>query len=235
MAKPQKIELHVGHFGNGTGAKGHIDEVVEARKVATRIYEILQANKVPSTLFEDKTSKNQRNNLNALVAHHNKDRNGLVVSFHFNAGGDGSKGIGTEVLYYDQKDLATRLVNAVSNASGLKNRGAKQNKKLAVLKNTYEPAVLIEVCFVNSKIDVELYQKNFEAICLNIAKVLASHIGWSILDSAQTKAKGRYDVLEDEGAKVWRIQSGAYKTKSEAIQAYQKSGLQYATIKGTVK
>ena len=216
MAKPQKIELHVGHFGNGTGAKGHIDEVVEARKVATRIYEILQANKVPSTLFEDKTSKNQQNNLKTLVAHHNKDKNGLVVSVHFNAGGDGSKPIGTEVLYYDQKDLATRLVNAISNASGLKNRGAKQNKKLAVLANTYEPAVLLEICFVNSKQDVQAYQNNFDAICLNIAKVLASHIGWSVIDQAETKAKGRFEVVEDEGATVWRILSGAYKTKEDA-------------------
>ena len=235
MAKPTKIELHVGHFGDGTGAKGHIDEVAEARKVTKRIFEILQANKVPSTYFEDTTSKNQTKNLNTLVSHHNKDTNGLVVSVHFNAGGDGSKAIGTEVLYYDQKALAQRLVNAISNASGLKNRGAKSNKKLAVLKNTLEPAVLLEVCFVNSKIDVDAYQKNFEAICLNIAKVLATHIGWSVIDNVNTKAKGRFDIVEDKNAKTWRIQSGAYKTKEEAIQAYQKSGLPYATIRGTVE
>ena len=235
MAKPTKIELHVGHFGDGTGAKGYIDEVAEARKVTKRVYEILQANKVPSTYFEDTTSKNQTKNLNTLVSHHNKDKNGLVVSVHFNAGGDGSEPIGTEVLYYDQQALAQRLANTISACSGLKNRGAKPRKNLAVLARTYEPAVLIEVCFVNSKIDVDLYQKNFEAICLNIAKVLATHIGWSVIDNMNTKAKGRFEIVEDKNAKAWRIQSGAYQTKEEAIQAYQKSGLPYATIRGTVE
>lgn len=182
MSKPKEIELHVGHFGDGTGAAGHIDEVKEARKVTKRVYDILKANKVPSTFFEDGTSKNRTQNINSLIKHHNADRDGLIVSIHFNAGGDGTKAIGTEVLYYSEKALADKLAKAISNATGegLKNRGSKQRKDLGVLAKTYEPAVLIEVCFVNSSIDVAIYRRDFEKICQAIAKVLATEIGYSI-------------------------------------------------------
>lgn len=176
--KPVEIELHPGHWVVGTGARGIIDEVTEARKVTKRVYEILQASKIPSTYFEDNTSKSQAQNLNTLVGHHNKDKNGLVVSVHFNASaGTVDRAIGTEVLYYDQKKLAEDLSKAMAQAGGFKNRGAKQNKNIAVLANTYEPAVLLEVCFVNSKEDVALYRKNFEGICQAIARVLANYLG----------------------------------------------------------
>lgn len=182
MSKPKEIELHVGHFGDGTGAAGHIDEVKEARKVTKRVYDILKANKVPSTFFEDGASKNRTQNINALIKHHNADRDGLIVSIHFNAGGDGTKAIGTEVLYYSEKTLADKLAKAISDATGggLKNRGSKERKDLGVLTKTYEPAVLIEVCFVNSSIDVAIYRRDFEKICQAIAKVLAAEIGYSI-------------------------------------------------------
>jgi len=181
VTKPRKIELHSGHWVVGTGARDLIDEVTEARKVGRRVYEILKENGVPTTYFEDNTSKNQRQNLNTLVKHHNKDRDGLVVSIHFNAsGGTVDRAIGTEVLYYDQQKLASDLSNAIAKAGGFINRGAKKRTNLAVLAQTYEPAVLLEVCFVNSKKDVELYRKNFEEICFSIAEVLAKHIGYSI-------------------------------------------------------
>lgn len=64
-----------------------------------------------------------------MVNEHNKDKDGLIVSIHFNAsGGTQSRAIGTEVLYYDQKDLAAKIAKAISNATGggLLNRGAKQ-------------------------------------------------------------------------------------------------------------
>lgn len=223
----QEIELHVGHFGTGTGARGHIDEVTEARKLTKRVYDILKAKKVPVTFFEDTKSKNQRDNINTLVKHHNHDKNGLVVSVHFNAGGDGTKAIGTEVLYYDKKDLAARISKAISDATngGLKNRGAKQRRDLGVLASTYEPAVLIEVCFVNSSIDVAIYRRDFEKICQAIAVELAKEVSKSPTQ--------KYEVVESTGAKAWRIQSGKYDSKQAAIEAFEKSGLKYATIKGS--
>ncbi len=181
MTKPQELEFHVGHYGVGTGAKSLIDEVQYARQFIKRIYDICISNGVPATFYEDKTSKSQKQNINNLVSHHNQDRNGFIVSGHLNASGSVTGlGIGAEVLYYDQATVAKKVVDAICSASGLKNRGAKKRTDLGVLVATFEPAILIEFGFVNSKKDIELMDQYFEAICQAIAKVLAEHIGYTI-------------------------------------------------------
>lgn len=175
----REIEIHPGHWKNtGSGANSILNEVTEARRVARRVYDILRSWKVPTTYFEDNVSTNQTQNINTLVKEHNKDNDALVVSVHFNAGGDSSKAIGTEVLYYDQQALAARISKAISNATGggLLNRGAKNRTDLGVLARTHEPAILIEVCFVNSKIDAAIYRRDFEKICQAIAKELAAEV-----------------------------------------------------------
>ncbi|MCL1695154.1 N-acetylmuramoyl-L-alanine amidase [Lysinibacillus sp. BPa_S21] len=188
MAKPQKLEFHVGHYGDGTGARSIVDEVQYARKFIKRIYEICIANCVPATYYEDKISKNQTQNINNLIAHHNADNNGFIVSGHLNASGSvTNQGIGAEVLYYDQVTVAHKVVDAICNGSGLKNRGAKKRTDLGVLARTYEPAILIEFGFVTSKKDIELMDKHFEAICQGVAKVLAAHIGYTIKIVEQNK------------------------------------------------
>ena len=181
----KEIELHPGHWANtGSGANGIMNEVTEARKVAKRVYEILRASKVPCSYIEDNVSSTQRQNINYLVSQHNKDRDGLVVSIHFNAGGNSLKPIGTEVLHYDQKALAERISKAISDATGggLLNRGAKKRTDLGVLASTYEPAILIEVCFVNSVVDTAIYRRDFEKICQAIAGELAAYLGKSLVN-----------------------------------------------------
>ncbi|MFA1738422.1 N-acetylmuramoyl-L-alanine amidase [Lysinibacillus fusiformis] len=181
VIKPQEIEFHVGHYGDGTGARSIVDEVQYARKFIKRIYDICIANGVPATFYEDKISKNQTQNINHLIDHHNADMNGFIVSGHLNASGSVTdQSIGAEVLYYDQSTVAKEVVDTICNASGLKNRGAKKRTDLGVLVRTYEPAILIEFGFVTSKKDVELMDQHFEAICQAVAKVLAAHIGYAI-------------------------------------------------------
>lgn len=228
----KEIELHVGHFGNGTGASGHVDEVKEARKVTQKVYEILQSKRVPSTIFEDTVSKNRTQNINNLVKHHNADRDGLIVSIHFNAGGDGSKAIGTEVLYYDQKSLAEKLSKAISDAtgSGLKNRGAKKRTDLGVLALTYEPAILIEVCFVNSSIDVAVYRRDFDKICQAIAKVLAEHIGYK-LNNANTPVAN--DDIKRRAIAIIKkaVSDGTFTSPHTDVDSYTDAQLlRYVTI-----
>lgn len=241
------IELHPGHWKNpGSGASSIINEVTEARRVTKRVYEILKAHKVPASYYEDNTSSNQAQNLNNLVKYHNQDRDDLIVSVHFNAtGGVTDLDIGTEVLYYNQKALSENIAKAISDASGLKNRGAKQRANLAVLSKTYEPAVLIEVCFVNSNSDVTRYNKHFEKICFAIAQTLAAHIGYKIVETAAaTVTPGTYRIYTGvfttadaaETSKVainkmfgfytfikdFRVWTGTFKTKEAALEAQYK-------------
>ncbi|GLC89317.1 N-acetylmuramoyl-L-alanine amidase [Lysinibacillus piscis] len=204
--KPTKIELHVGHYGDRTGAHGIVDEVQYARKFIKRIYDILIANRVPATFYEDKTSKNQNQNINNFINHHNQDRNGFIVSGHLNASVFMTEqSIGAEVLYYDQATVAKQVVDAICSAGGLKNRGAKKRTNLGVLVSTYEPAILIEFGFVNSKEDVKLLDKNFEAICQSIAVVLAEHIGYKISKKElEKKEEKTMELLNETGRKEAR-------------------------------
>lgn len=179
----KELEFHVGHFGDGTGAANLIDEVKYARKFIKRIYDIAVANGVPATFYEDKISKNKTNNVNHLIAHHNKDRDGLIVSGHLNASaGTKTESIGVETLYYNEEKLAKEVTDAICKVSGMKNRGAKKRTDIGVLARTYEPGILIEFGFVNSKKDVELMDKHFEEICFAVAQVLAKRIGYTIKD-----------------------------------------------------
>jgi len=67
---------------------------------------------------------------------------------------------------------------------------------LYFLKNTTEPAILLEICFVDSKADVELYQKNFKAICAAIAEVLAAHLGYANQSQKEKEAKVMFNDVK---------------------------------------
>lgn len=191
------ITISSGHWAIGTGASGIIDEVTENRKVTKRVVEILRLSNVVVNHVEDNVSKNKTENLQYLISQHNKTNRQLDVSVHFNSSGTTvNKPIGVEVLYYSQKELASKLSKAISVASGLIDRGPKERKELSFLSKTNKGAVLLEVCFVNSSVDVELYKQNFENICQTIATTLMNHLG---LSSTPTKEVSTPQLLNKTG------------------------------------
>lgn len=210
------ITISPGHWTVGTGASDIIDEVTEARKVASRVAAILRKSDIVVNYVVDNTSKNKSENLKYLLAQHNKTSRQLDVSVHFNASaGRQSKGIGTEVLYVSAKDVASKVSKAIASASGLIDRGAKYRDNLAFLNGTNKPAVLIEVCFVNSVKDVELYNDNFESICQAIAKELAVAVGKSVMPSTDRVVEDKKEVAKveynkDEKPSAWAEKAVAW-------------------------
>lgn len=235
------ITISPGHWLPGTGARDLIDEVTEARKVVNRVVEILRSNGITVNHVEDNTSKNQQQNLNYLVTQHNKTNRKLDVSVHFNSAKRTDKGLGVEVLYYDQKELAAKVSKAISDASGLIDRGAKERKELTFLRNTHKPAILIEVCFVNSTVDVAIYRRDFEKICQAIAKCLAEFVGKHLKSNSITEKKKEEkimltDTARNEARELIRkackqgIFNAAYHTE-ERIKSYTDAQLiSYAII-----
>lgn len=213
------FEFHSGHWKNeSSGANGIINEVVENRKVATRLYEIMKERGYSATLFHDDLAKNQSQNLANIVHHHNLDNNGLVVSIHFNSSGlTTSRAIGTEVLYYDQQKIANEVAKAIHTATGggLINRGAKKRTDLAVLAKTKEPAILIEICFVNSSTDVAIYKRDFEKICQSIVNVLEKYGKTS--KNVSTK---QYQVVTGTFQKKENAQTLMREIQSKGFDAY---------------
>lgn len=165
------IVISSGHGLYVRGASGFADEVDEARRVVARLADELDARGVSVTEFHDDTSKSQDQNLKTIVNFHNScGAHDLDISVHFNAYDTNAHG--TEVLYYNESALASQMSAAIAQAGGFTNRGGKQRKELAFLKNTKAPAILLEVCFCDNKNDVDLYEKKFSEICDAIANVL---------------------------------------------------------------
>jgi N-acetylmuramoyl-L-alanine amidase len=186
-----RIVISSGHGKYVRGASGLIDEVDEARKVVPKVVEYLEAAGHEALEFHDDTSTSQNANLNCIVNYHNKQVRDLDVSVHFNAYTPTDGGRGCEVLYLTQYDLATRVSKAISEAGGLINRGAHKRSDLFFLNGTEEPAILIEVCFVDAAADVEAYQENFELICEAIASSIAPVPGEEEEDDEVVKVHGK--------------------------------------------
>lgn len=167
------IVLSSGHGKKVSGAIGTLNEVNEARKVVNKVAEYLKQLGVAVKVFHEDTATTKTDNLSNIVNYHNKQTRELDVSVHFNALKKTSDPMGTEVLYYNLKNEASALSKAIATAGGFKDRGGKERKELYFLRKTSKPALLIEVCFVDSTADASLYNKNFDKICRAIAENLA--------------------------------------------------------------
>lgn len=152
-----KIVVNAGHtkFSKGTGASGYLNESTETRKIAYELMKLLADSKhevIPAVY--DKSS----NNLKEVVTLANNKNADLVISIHLNAGG----GQGCEVFTWkgQKTPQAVGICNNLA-ALGFKNRGVKDGSNYYVIKNTKSTVktILVEVCFVDSKTDAELFKK----------------------------------------------------------------------------
>jgi hypothetical protein len=183
-----KVVISSGHGKYIRGAEGPepwgLDEVDEARRVVNQTADIMRELGVDVVVFHDDVSDDQDENLNRIVNFHNaRGPHDLDVSVHFNSAtfngsNQTNNPVGTEVFYESSagKEYANDVVDAIADASGLINRGPKDGN-LFFLSNTNEVAILIEVCFVNSKADVDIYHDRFGGICLAIAEAISGEEG----------------------------------------------------------
>jgi N-acetylmuramoyl-L-alanine amidase len=173
--KFDRIMISSGHGKIVRGASGPklwgLDEVDEARAVAEHLCDELIARGVVADVFNDDVSKTVSENLHRIVDEHNSRDRDLDVSIHFNAFEPTPAPRGVEVCYVTQYDLAGEVAAAIA-CCGFIDRGPKPRSDLYFLNHTDEPAILIEVCFVDSEDDVSTYRKHFHEICCAIADVL---------------------------------------------------------------
>ncbi len=179
-----KVVMSSGHGLKIRGAAGPspwgLDEVNEARKVVEQTATVLRGMGISVTTFHDDISDDQDENLNRIVNFHNaQGAHDLDISVHFNSAdfsgsNSTSDPVGVEVFYQSNagKEYATKTVNAIAAASGLKNRGPKTGN-LFFLSHTNQTANLEEICFVNSRADVDIYHAKFNAICTALAESIS--------------------------------------------------------------
>ena len=168
------IAISSGHGKLVRGASSDmLDEVDAARDVVNALTKALKTRGVDVVSFHDDVSTSQSENLDRIVDWHNDQTRELDISVHFNAYEQCDKPMGTEVLYVTQSALADQMSAVISDAGDFIDRGPKKNTGLAFLNGTDEPSILIEVCFVDSETDVDLYKKRFDDIIDAIADLLS--------------------------------------------------------------
>ncbi len=154
-----RIGVNCGHTVSGypgCGAVGLIDESKETREVGKRLIEVLK--KAGHTVADctDDYSNSEGNNLEAICRMANAQPLDLFVSIHFNSGG----GKGSEVFTYGGQRHAEAVAACEKlHALGFTDRGVKDGSGLYVLRRTNAKAMLVEVCFVDTASDVDLYHK----------------------------------------------------------------------------
>lgn len=147
------IDLHAGHFING-GASVYLNETTENRAVLAECINLLSDY---DCVVYDSTNnvKPQSKNLDNICKSINKHNADIAISLHLNFYDGLASGVECHNWDRRTKGLSDKITENISKELGIKNRGYKESN-YQVLRETNPLAILIECCFVDSKID---YQK----------------------------------------------------------------------------
>jgi N-acetylmuramoyl-L-alanine amidase len=193
-----RVVISSGHGLYVRGASGYLDEVDEARAVVELAAQDMRMLGIDAATFHDDVSTTQNENLERIVAAHNAQNRDLDISVHFNCYEQTDKRMGTEVLYLSQGELAGEMSAAIA-AHGFIDRGPKERSDLYFLNCTDKPAILIEVCFVDSSADASIYEAKFHDICASIALVLSDRAPVPPPPEASFRTAGRMSYFGGPG------------------------------------
>lgn len=197
------ILICAGHTlkGAGTGAVGYINESNENRILSNLVVKYLKELGVSADYYEINEASNY---LSLQVQAANKNKYDLVVQIHFNAYKTTISSMGTETLYCSTqgKVYADRVNTKLK--SMYKDRGVKKRTDLYWLNNTNSPAILVEVCFVDSKNDTDMYIMNKDRTAQLIAEAIVNK------SLVITPAK------PEESNTFYRVVAGSFSNKSNA-------------------
>jgi len=187
-----------GSLGGDGGAVGYLNEQNCALDIASKVVAKLQAlgheawNVRPSSAYSVTDSLQKRCDSAA-----NAD---YLVSIHLNAGG----GKGSEVFAVSTagNTLASKVLNELA-ALGFVNRGVKDGSGLYVIAHSIPVAILIEICFVDTQTDVDLYnQLGAEVIANAIVKGLT---GQTVGDQSIMALQYDFNMVRNAGLQVTGI------------------------------
>lgn len=167
------VGINCGHTVSGQpgcGATGYLNESNETRAVGYALMDMFR--KAGHTVIDctNDYAVSTKENLRQICSLANSVYIDLFISIHFNAGG--GKGCETYTLGGKNIAYASSICERLENL-GFVNREIKDGSNLYVLKNTKVPSVLVEVCFVDTASDADLYNK---IGAKNIAKAICEAV-----------------------------------------------------------
>lgn len=122
----------------------------------------------------------------------------LFVSLHRNMGTYPGQYNGVQTLIYDRSGIKLPMaenINANLEGLGFQNINVETRPNLAVLRRTQMPALLVEVGFMDSDIDNQLFDTRFDEIAQAIADGIMDTLNTSAdMDSADSSSSYDYPM-----------------------------------------
>lgn len=205
---PISIMLDAGHGGRDPGAvyNGY-QEKEDALRLTLAVGEILQNHDI-DVEYTRTTDVYESPYQKAIEA--NEAGVDFFISIHRNSFPTDNAVSGVESLVYSLSGIKLEMaqnINEQLESVGFVNLGVKARPNLVVLKRTKMPAVLVEVGFINSDTDNQLFQNNFNDIALAIAE--------GILDTLDSETD--VPVSSD-----YQIQVGSFRNPTYANRLVQE-------------
>lgn len=196
---PYSIMLDAGHGGTDPGAvyNGR-REKDDTLRLVLAIGQILQ-NRGVDVEYTRTTDIYETPFQKAMEA--NEAGVDYFVSIHRNSFEQDNIVSGVESLVYDLSGIKYRMaenINANLETVGFVNLGVKARPNLVVLKRTKMPAVLVEVGFLNSNTDNQLFDENFDDIALAIADGILETLEEVARESAVNQTETGQEMLSSE-------------------------------------
>ena len=198
---PYSIMLDAGHGGRDPGAvyNGR-QEKDDALRLTLAVGEILRNNGI-DVQYTRTTDVYQTPYEKAMEA--NNAGVDFFISIHRNSYPTDNEVSGVETLVYDLSGLKYQMAQDINDqleAVGFVNLGVKARPNLVVLRRTRMPALLVEAGFINSDVDNELFDNNFQ----DIARAIAG----GVLDTLSSEG-----IIENDS---FRVQVGAFRNRRYA-------------------
>ncbi len=205
----KKIYLSPSNQINNLYAAGNTNECVQCNRIAEYAKMALQR-----CGFEAKKAP-QGQNINTSIKESNSWGSDLHIPIHTNAFNSRTLG-GTLVMIYsnaaENKKAGSAILNAVAPISPGNDYSLRVNSSLAELNLTNAIAVYIEVEFHDTKDGANWIINNVQAIGEAICKGICNYYGFT------------YKTSDSEtSGKLYRVQIGLFKDKSNAENCLQKA------------
>ncbi|MDB9311716.1 N-acetylmuramoyl-L-alanine amidase [Spirulina sp. CS-785/01] len=152
-----KFGIDMGHNAPpDVGASGYAQEDDLTKAVGTEVINQLEALGYETVNCTPRWASTVLDSLRKRVSTANATGVDIYVSIHFNAFNGRANGSEIYAVSAAGRRIAQPVLQEIINL-GFYNRGVRDGSHLYVLKNTLMPAILIECCFLDSRMDMERY------------------------------------------------------------------------------
>lgn len=237
------IDAGHGGFDNGATFEGRAEKN-DTLNLALAVGNILENNGV-DVLYTRTTDVYQSPNEKANIA--NRSDASYFISLHRNSSPEPNTYSGVQTLVYADAGipaLFAQNINAQLEKVGFTNLGTSVRPNLAVLRGTDMPAALVEVGFINTEQDNQLFDLKFPEVAQAIADGILETIQGANVETTEAEKytvelgvfmhhqnaeklaknlqEDSYESYIEPVNRLFRVCHGAYEVKEEAQEEAKK-------------